>query len=770
MTSRHAGKLPEVRIKSLTITQLIKSSQAGTSLKTAIANLANPTDKMKTAMNELGISITDANGEMLPFKDVLDELRSKFAGLSEEQQAQYAATIFGKEAMAGMLAIINASDEDYAKLTEATRNYTGTAKEMADVMIDNLQGSIVILKSGLEGLAIQIFDILVPHLNKLVEKLQQLVDWLANLSPATQETIVKIGMLAAAIGPLLLIFGKLVGGIGSVIGVLSSVSGAIAVATTGAAAATPAIGALATAFTVLTGPVGIAVAAIGGVTAAGVALYRHLSQESIPEIKLFGNETSKATQEAVTGFLQLNDEATLALNQLSWSGQKVTKDMAQKIAGNFSQMASDVQAGLDKHHQESLSKMQGFVTSSTALSKKEQEEILNNMQQGYESRKQTIVEGEARIKEILDTASGEKRALTKAEQEEINAIQRTMVETGIKVLSENEIEAKAIMERMRAQAGEITALQAAEVVKNSIEQKDKTIKAAEEQYNEVVKEIIRQRDEAGIISKDQADRLIKEAARQKDESIARAEEMHQRVVEEAKMQAKEHVNQVDWETGEIKSKWQVMKDDITTKAKEIKEDVIKKWEDIKIATSEKWENIKTSLANNWQSMKEDTLLKVKEIKEDVTRRWEELQISTRDKWASIKSSVADSIDGIKSKISEGIEKIKEWNATTVKEKVFSIVEKITRVIRTVTSGGSAASNFSGTSFFPGGLTMVGELGPELVKLPRGSKIYNDHETKEILGGNKGITQNITINSPTPLTPAETARQIKNASRQLALEW
>lgn len=75
----------------------IKGSQAGTSLKTAIANLANPTDKMKTAMNELDISITDANGEMLPFKDVLDELRAKLAGLSEEQQAQYAATIFGKE-------------------------------------------------------------------------------------------------------------------------------------------------------------------------------------------------------------------------------------------------------------------------------------------------------------------------------------------------------------------------------------------------------------------------------------------------------------------------------------------------------------------------------------------------------------------------------------------------------------------------------------------------------------------------------------------------
>lgn len=381
------------------------------------------------------------------------------------------------------------------------------------------------------------------------------------------------------------------------------------------------------------------------------------------------------------------------------------------------------------------------------------------------------------------------------------------------------------MERMRAQAGEITALQAAEVVKNSLEQKDKTIKAAEEQYNEVIKEIIRQRDEAGTITKDQADRLIREATRQKDKSIAEAEEMHQRVVDEAKVQAKEHVNQVDWETGEIKSKWQAMKTDIAEKAASIKQNVILTWEEIKTSTSEKWESIKAAMSERWNDIKLNTAETVAAIKVNVSTTWDEVKTKTFTTWENLKTKTAETWSAIQNKIDEhgsgikgliktytenyksvwesalstmeevtgikfssmadkvstalgrvkrgiedAIEKIHEWNATTVKEKVFSIVEKITRVIRTVTSGGSAASNFSGTSFFPGGLTMVGELGPELVRLPRGSKIYNDHETKEILGKNKGITQNITINSPTPLTPAETARQIKNASRQLALEW
>ncbi len=801
----------------------IKGSQAGTSLKTAIANLANPTDKMATAIKELGISITDSSGHMLPFKDVMDELRVKFADLTEEQQAQYAATIFGKEAMSGMLAIINTGEADYSKLTTATRSYTGTAKEMAEMMEDNLQGGITVLKSGLEGLAINIFEILLPHLNKLVGMLQRLVDWFANLSPATQESIVKVAALAAAIGPLVLIGGKLIGAFGSVVGTLSSMSGALALATTGAAAATPAVGALAGAFTVLTGPVGIAVTAIAGLTIAGAALYKHLNQVSIPAIELFGDKVSESTKQAVGGFLELNDQATLALNQLSWSGQEVTKEMAENITGNFSQMADQIQTGLDKHHEESLAKIQSFVTSSTALSQAEQDQILINMQQGYEEKKQVIADGEARIKKILDTASAEKRTLTRSEQEEINAIQRQMVENGIQVLSENEVEAKAIMERMKAQAGEITATQAAEVVKNSIEQKDGAIQAAEEQYSEVVKEIIRQRDEAGTISKEQADRLIEEATRQKDESIAKAEEMHQQVVAQAKEQAKEHINQVDWETGEIKTKWQVMRDDIFIKAGAIKENVITTWEEIKASSSQQWESIRTTMSEKWDNIKTNTTETVGAIQENISitwdgvktktfETWEALKTNTADAWLVIRNKidehgggikgligtytegyktvwdsalatmdeitggkfsamadkVTDALGRIKDAISSAIERIKEWNNTTVKEKVFSIKERITQIISTVTGG--AASNFSGTSFFPGGLTMVGELGPELVALPRGSRIYNDYETKKLLGKNQEITQHITINSPTPLTPAETVRRIKNASRQLALEW
>ena len=136
----------------------IKGSMAGTSLKTALSNLASPTKQMQEIMDKYKLSITDATGKALPLSDVLKQLRDKFGGLSEAEQTAAASTLFGKEAMSGMLAIINASEEDFNKLTSNINNADGAAQSMADTMQDNLQGQITVLKSALEGLGIEIYE------------------------------------------------------------------------------------------------------------------------------------------------------------------------------------------------------------------------------------------------------------------------------------------------------------------------------------------------------------------------------------------------------------------------------------------------------------------------------------------------------------------------------------------------------------------------------------------------------------------------------------
>lgn len=153
----------------------VKGSMAGTSLKTALSNLASPTDAMAEVMKKYKISMTDANGEALPLIDVIKELRTKFSGLSETEQTAAASTLFGKEAMSGMLAIINASDKDFNTLVKNIDNADGSAQKMADTMQNNLQGQITILKSGLEGLGIEIYESMSEPLTDAAKESQNYV-------------------------------------------------------------------------------------------------------------------------------------------------------------------------------------------------------------------------------------------------------------------------------------------------------------------------------------------------------------------------------------------------------------------------------------------------------------------------------------------------------------------------------------------------------------------------------------------------------------------
>lgn len=147
----------------------VKGSMAGTALKTAIANMAAPTDTMKAAMDKYGLSLTDSEGNMKSLREVISDMRTNLGGLSETEQTAAASAIFGKEAMAGMLAIINASPEDYEKLTTAIDHSTGAADKMADTMLDNLGGSITLLQSALDGVKISLGERVNPYLTDLVQ-------------------------------------------------------------------------------------------------------------------------------------------------------------------------------------------------------------------------------------------------------------------------------------------------------------------------------------------------------------------------------------------------------------------------------------------------------------------------------------------------------------------------------------------------------------------------------------------------------------------------
>lgn len=182
----------------------------------------------KQAMDKLGIKVTKKTNKAQVAQNLALALGTQaIEGLTQEQQSAYAATLFGKEAMSGMLAIINASEDDYKKLSDAIANSEGAAKDMAETTQDNLNGQLTILKSQLQEAAIAIGDALIPKIRALVAKIQQWTDWFNKLDTTQKETVVKIGLLVAAIGPLLISIGKLSTGIGALMKMLPVISGGL---------------------------------------------------------------------------------------------------------------------------------------------------------------------------------------------------------------------------------------------------------------------------------------------------------------------------------------------------------------------------------------------------------------------------------------------------------------------------------------------------------------------------------------------------------------
>lgn len=257
----------------------VKSGQAGRALRNIFSRIAKPTKESANAINYFNLATVNADGSTKSFRDIMKHLRQEAkknpeivgkaaeaarklseayenGEISEDEYNKGLISIShnsneflreigmlaGTQGLPGLLAIVNASDEDFDKLTSAIDNSDGAAQAMADEMNNNLAGQVTILMSKIKELAISFGDIFMPYVRGAVEWVQGLIDKFNGLDEGTKEMIVKIGAVVAAIGPVLAVGGRLISGLGSVI-------------------------------TLLTGPAGIAVA-IGAVIGFVVNLYK----------------------------------------------------------------------------------------------------------------------------------------------------------------------------------------------------------------------------------------------------------------------------------------------------------------------------------------------------------------------------------------------------------------------------------------------------------------------------------------------------------------
>ena len=142
----------------------VNGSQAGTSLRGALSRLSKPTKDMSEAMDELVISFYDSNGKMKSLTEQVGMLRQATEGMTDEQKNNYLVTLYGQEALSGMLALINEGEGSLGELTNAYKNCDGAAQKAAETMQDNLSGALEQLGGSAQTLGLAFYNSVADNL------------------------------------------------------------------------------------------------------------------------------------------------------------------------------------------------------------------------------------------------------------------------------------------------------------------------------------------------------------------------------------------------------------------------------------------------------------------------------------------------------------------------------------------------------------------------------------------------------------------------------
>lgn len=238
--------------------QGLKGSEAGTALSAMVRDITQKMKNGKIYIGQTAVTVQDANGNFRDMTDILADVEAATDGMGTAEKSAALMTTFTARSVKGVSMALTEGTGNIKTYRDELNSASGAAKEMAETMQDNLSGELTKLKSEVQELGISFGDILVPHIRKAVEWVQEQVDKFNSLDDSTKEMIVKIGLFAAAVGPALTVVGKLTTGVGSLL--------------SGVGKGVEAIGKFSKAHTALAaaaGPVGLALTAAA---AAAIAL------------------------------------------------------------------------------------------------------------------------------------------------------------------------------------------------------------------------------------------------------------------------------------------------------------------------------------------------------------------------------------------------------------------------------------------------------------------------------------------------------------------
>lgn len=318
----------------------IKGSEAGTKLRNIILSLQNPTDDASELMKELGVQVYDSEGKMRGLEEILGDLNKSMDGMKDSNKSAIISTLFNKADLASAQALLSNVGDAWTDLSGKIEDSAGSAELMAGTQLDNLNGQITILKSGLEAVAISLGNALLPTIKNVTSFIQRLVDKFNSLDEKTKTTIATILAVVASITPVLLVLGTTLSTIGKGIKVISDIIGFI----------WPIMQAIGS-FLMTANPIGIVVAGLAILIPLAMVLY-----EKCEWFRNIINAIGSYLKDVFTGAVEKVSEAIGALCQWFkdtwsavgdlWESFKQTEFM-QTIIDMFNTLATAISTVVD---------------------------------------------------------------------------------------------------------------------------------------------------------------------------------------------------------------------------------------------------------------------------------------------------------------------------------------------------------------------------------------------------------------------------------------
>lgn len=456
---------------------------------------------------------------------------------------------------------------------------------------------------------------------------------------------------------------------------------------------------------------------------------------AIEEVNKFA-DVSEKTKERMKPFEASFTDLNNKLTSLSWSKAVVSQKDVDEVVGNLNTMTNHIKDTMMADLNETKEKLiNGDLFQG--LDPLAKQGIVEKMEEGMKKNSEIVDGYSKQITNIVQNASNENRAITAEEQETINGIQDLMYENAVSTLSASQKDQDTIMRNIKDNASKLSAQQASDLVKNSLETKKTIIKDAEERYGEEMR-IADDLWERGVISKEQHDEMTKIAKEGYDNTLADAETNHQNIIDGAKEHSGKYLNHINWENGEIKSKWAVRAADF------------KRWND------EVWENFKTWFNQTYEGFKNwfDTKIAPWFTKE----KWSSL---IGDAWSGLKSGWASTLQWFKDKVKFPEIKLPAIKWPHIKMPRFSIVGSM-NPLDWIKGGGLPKLDVK--FYADGGMPDIGEMfiaredGPELVgKMGGRNAVMNNNQIVQSVstgvaqavssvlgGGNKSSKQAINV--------------------------